>query len=470
MKKTTQTQKSAKIKSTAEALKASQPAPPFSVPMFIQKKRDGVPITHDEIYNFVMGVVNGDVPDYQATAFLMATYFTGMTFEETASLTKVMVESGEHYDLSKIKGAKVDKHSTGGIGDKVSIILAPLAAACGLKVPMMAGRGLGHTGGTIDKLEAIPGYRVVLGHDEFTHLLATVGCAIVSQSAKIAPADHKFYALRDVTATIECIPLITSSILSKKIAEGAQGLVMDIKVGNGAFMKGKTEAMTLAKTMRAVAKRAGVELRSTLSNMDQPLGYAAGNALEIYECIEIMKNEDLNPYALTSVDLKELTIHLCAQMLEVGKVVKNISEGRKLAIAKLKDGSAWKKFKEMVKAQGGDVNSIEEHWRYMKSDKVVEIQAAKKGYVSEMDTEALGRLLIQLGGGRNKVGEPIDHSVGFFFHKKLGSMVKSEDILVTVFGNAKTDFAMMETQIRNCIKITTSKKMAPKLIIEANAK
>lgn len=448
----------------------TSPSVQLSIPQIIQKKRDEIPLTQDEIRRLVMGVVEGEVPDYQASAFLMATYFTGMSFDETANLTRVMVESGEQYDLSRLKGAKVDKHSTGGIGDKVSIILGPLAAACGLKVPMMAGRGLGHTGGTIDKLEAIPGYRVVLEKDEFAQIVNDVGCAIVSQSAKIAPADRKFYALRDVTATIECIPLITSSILSKKIAEGAEGLVMDIKVGNGAFMKGKTEAMTLAKTMRAVAKKAGVELRATLSNMDQPLGYAAGNALEIYECIEIMKNEDLNPYQLSSVDLKELTIHLCAQMLEVGKVVKNIAEGRKLAIAKLQDGSAWHKFKEMVKAQGGDVESLEQPWKYMKADKVMEIKCRKKGYVTEMQTEALGRLLIQMGGGRNKVGEPIDHSVGIFFHKKLGSMTKPDDTLVTVFLNADTDFALIEGQIREMIKISTSKKPAPKLLIEANVK
>ena len=443
---------------------------PFSAPVCIQKKRDEVPLNADEINEFVMRATRGEIPDYQVTAFLMATFFTGMSFEETASFTKAMVDSGERYDLSKMKGAKVDKHSTGGIGDKVSIILGPLAAACGLKVPMMAGRGLGHTGGTIDKLEAIPGYRVILEKEEFVSILNDIGCVIVSQSEKIAPADRKFYALRDVTATIECIPLITSSILSKKIAEGCQGLVMDIKVGNGAFMKGKTEAMTLAKTLKAVAKKSGIELRATLSNMDQPLGYAVGNALEIYECIEIMKNEDLNPYGLSSVDLKELTIHLCAQMLEVGKVVKNINEGRKLAIQKLQDGSAWRKFKEMVKAQGGDIQTLEEPWRYMKADKVVEIRAGKKGYLTEIHTEALGRILILLGGGRNKVGEPIDHSVGFFCHKKLGSLIKSTDTLFTVFGNSKTDFGLIEEQIKNCIKISASKKTPPKLILEANVK
>lgn len=442
----------------------------ISVPQIIQKKRDEIPLSNEEINFFVKGAVAGEIPDYQITAFLMATYFTGMSFEETASLTKAMVESGEQYHHQNVKGPKVDKHSTGGIGDKVSLILAPLAAACGLKVPMMGGRGLGHTGGTIDKLEAIPGYRTVLEKEEFTKVLQDVGCAIIGQSSKIAPADRKFYSLRDVTATVESIPLITSSILSKKIAEGANGLVMDIKVGNGAFMKGKTEAMNLARTLRGVAKKAGMELRATLSNMDQPLGYSAGNAIEIYECIEVLKNETINPYGLPSTDLKELTIHLTAQMLEVGKVVKNLSEGRKLATLKLKDGSAWKKFKEMVAAQGGDVKTLDEPWRYIQSEKIVEIKANKKGFVTEMNTEMLGRILIALGGGRNKANEPIDHSVGIFFHKKLGSIVKPEDTLVTLFVKKDTDLTAIEEMVRSNIKISTVKKIAPKLILEANVK
>jgi pyrimidine-nucleoside phosphorylase len=442
----------------------------LSFPQLIQKKRNNEPLSYGEVKQFAMGAASGSVPDYQLSAFLMATYFTGMTFDETAELTRAMVESGEFYDLSKIKGPKVDKHSTGGIGDKVSLILAPLAAACGLKVPMMAGRGLGHTGGTIDKLEAIPGFQVVLPKEQFIQIVSDVGCAIISQSANIAPADRKLYALRDVTATIESIPLITASILSKKIAEGAQGLVMDIKVGNGAFMKKKTEAMALAKTLRAVAKKSKVDLRATLSNMDQPLGYAAGNALEVYECIEILRNEDLNPYRLSSTDLRELTLHLCAQMLEVGKIVKNTAEGRKLAISKLQDGSAWAKFKEMVGAQGGDLQTLDEPWRYMKADRVVEIKCKKKGYVSEMETEALGRLLIYLGGGRNEVGAQINHAVGFFFHKKLGSLVKAEDTLATVFMHTDSDVQYVENELHHCIKISTVKKPAPKLILEANVK
>ncbi|NDF14132.1 thymidine phosphorylase [bacterium] len=441
-----------------------------SIPEIIQKKRDSIPLSPGELETIVRGAVQGRIPDYQLASFLMATYFTGMTFDETAHYTKAMFESGEIYDLSKVKGPKVDKHSTGGLGDKVSIILAPLAAACGLKVPMMAGRGLGHTGGTIDKLESIPGFRTVLSRDEFVKILQDVGCAIISQSTTIAPADRIFYALRDVTATIECIPLITASILSKKIAEGTQSLVMDIKVGNGAFLKKKTDAIALAKTMKAVAKRSKLELRATLSNMDQPLGYAVGNALEVYECIEILKNTNMNPYSLGSSDLRELTVHLCAQMLEAGKVVKNASEGRKLALARLQDGSAWKKFVEMIRAQGGDASTLEEPWRFLRAEKVIEIQAQRKGYVSEMQSEGLGRLLITLGGGRNTVGQPIDHSVGFLFHKKLGSLVRSGDTLVTVFGRTDTDFKRIEEKIHNLIRITTAKKVAPKLILEADIK
>ena len=444
--------------------------PQLSAPEIIQKKRDHLTLSAKEIQYFVEKSTSGDIPDYQISAFLMATYFSGMTPEETADLTLAMVNSGERYDLSKIKGAKIDKHSTGGVGDKVSIILAPLAAACGLKVPMMAGRGLGHTGGTIDKLEALSGFKVELDKESFHKILNEVGCVIISQSKTIAPADRKYYALRDVTATVECIPLITSSILSKKIAEGATGLVMDIKVGNGAFMKKKTDAIALAKALRMVSKKAGMELRATLSNMDQPLGYAAGNAIELYECIEILKNEELNPYGLRSADLKELTIHLCAQMLEVGKIVKNNSEGRKLATQKLHDGSAWKKFKEMIQAQGGELSSLEEPWKLLKAEKIMEVKCKKKGYLNSVQTEAIGRLLIQLGGGRNKAGEKINHSVGFFFHKKLGSIVKPEDPLLTIFGTEKTDFNAIEEQFRECIKIGTAKKPVPKLILEANAK
>ncbi len=440
------------------------------IPELIQKKRDGGTLTTEEIECIVQGAAKGTIPDYQISAFLMATFFKGMTAEETAAFTMAMTNSGERFDLSSVPGPKVDKHSTGGVGDKVTLILAPLAAACGLKVPSMAGRGLGHTGGTIDKLESIPGYKSVMNFEEFKAVLNSAGCAIIGQSEKIAPADRKLYALRDVTATIESIPLITASILSKKIAEGCKGLVMDIKVGNGAFLKQKKSALLLAKSIRSVGQKAGLEVRCTLSNMDQPLGYAIGNAVEVFECVEVLQNKKLNPYGMHSPDLKELTIHLCAQMLEVGKIVKSHSEGRKLAIAKLNDGSAWKKFQEMIKAQGGDLSVLTEPLQLLQAEKTVEIKAGKRGYITNFKTIDFGRLLIKLGGGREKLTDEIDHSVGFIVHKKWGSTVRPEDILVTIFGKKDTDFKEIENQLREIISIGSTKPKTTKLIMEANVK
>ncbi|MGZ3689804.1 MAG: thymidine phosphorylase, partial [Bdellovibrionota bacterium] len=322
----------------------------------IQKKRDGEELEAAEIAGFVRGITSGEVADYQATAFLMAVFFKGMTLDETVALTRAMLESGERYDLSAIPGKKVDKHSTGGVGDKVSLILAPLAAACGLKVPMMSGRGLGHSGGTLDKLESIPGFDVKLSRERFEHVLKNIGCAMIGQSEKIAPADKKLYALRDVTATVECIPLIVASILSKKLAEGTDALVLDVKVGSGAFMKSRDQARKLAKTLTAVARKSGLICRALLTNMDQPLGYAVGNALEVQESIEILMGAKNPEYA--SGDLRELTIQLCAEMLEAGKIVKGQAEARKLAGARLADGSAWRIFQDLVAAQGGQVQSI----------------------------------------------------------------------------------------------------------------
>jgi pyrimidine-nucleoside phosphorylase len=432
----------------------------------IQKKRDGKILTRAEIKDFIDGTTQGKIPEYQIAAFLMATYFAGMNAEETSDLTLEMANSGMKMDLSDVTGPIVDKHSTGGIGDKVTIILAPLAAACGLKVPSMAGRGLGHTGGTIDKLEAIPGYKAVLTATEFKNALKTVGCSIISQSKEIAPADRILYALRDVTATIESIPLITASILSKKIAEGAHGLVMDIKVGNGAFMKQKKRAQALAKSIRTVGQKSGITVHTTLSNMDQPLGYAIGNSVEVYESIEVLKNAKINPYGLGSLDLKELTITLCAQMLVVGGIVKNLPAGRKLALQKLNDGSAFQKFKEMVQFHEGDLSYIDEPSRLIQAEKTIELRATQKGYVTEFDTTSLGRLLTLIGGGREKASDNIDHTVGFFVHKKIGSIVRPNDVLVTIFGREKTDFTEVETRLRKAIQIRSTKTKAPALIME----
>jgi pyrimidine-nucleoside phosphorylase len=432
----------------------------------LQRKRDGGSLSKDAIQFFVNGVTQGTIPDYQISALLMAIYLQGMSIEETTALTLAMRDSGKVLQLKKLKKPKVDKHSTGGVGDKVTIILAPLAAACGLIVPSMAGRGLGHTGGTIDKLEAIPGYRVVLGEEEFISVLERVGCAIIGQSAEVAPCDRKLYALRDVTATIDCIPLITSSILSKKMAEGTDGLVLDIKVGNGAFMKTKREATALAKTLKSVGSKAGLKIKITLSNMDQPLGYAAGNAIEIYECIEVLRNETLNPFGLKSPDLRQLTIHLCAQMLEVGGIVRSLSEGRKLAQQKLHDGSALKVFREMIVAQGGRGDIVSDPSSLFRAERVIEIAADRSGFLSFIDTYEIGRILIAMGAGRKTIVDSIDLQAGLLMHKKLGMNVKKGEALVTVFCRNTIDTQAIISRLRGTLKITSTKPRTKPLMLE----
>jgi pyrimidine-nucleoside phosphorylase len=430
----------------------------------ISRKRDGKELSDQEIREFIAGITAGEIPDYQATAFLMATFFRSMSFDETVSLTRAMLESGFRYDLSKIPGTKVDKHSTGGVGDKVSLILAPLVAACGLKVPMMAGRGLGHSGGTLDKLEAISGYNVRPPKETYEKLVGEIGCAIIGQSEQIAPADKKLYALRDVTGTVECIPLIVASILSKKLAEGTDALVMDVKVGNGAFMKNREQARKLARTLIQVAKKMDLPCRALLTDMSQPLGYAAGNALEVKECIEILQNGKSENGA--SADLKELTIQLCAHMLQVGGAVKSVTEGRKLAHARLADGSAWKIFKEMVKGQGGNVDQVIHPEKLPKAKYTTTWNAKKRGYLNWMDTQALGWILVDLGGGRRKASDSIDYGVGFVFHKKLGAKVQEGDALVTVHYSDPQSLQALEERYHEAIEIGSTRKAVPKLIVD----
>jgi pyrimidine-nucleoside phosphorylase len=430
----------------------------------IQKKRDGKELESLEILDFIQGITDGRVADYQASAFLMAVYFRGMTLKETVALTEAMLGSGERYNLSKIPGVKVDKHSTGGVGDKVSLILAPLAAACGLKVPMMSGRGLGHSGGTVDKLESIPCFNINLTRDQFTETLSKVGCAMTSQTSQICPADKKLYALRDVTATVECIPLIVASILSKKIAEGAEALVLDVKVGNGAFMKSRKQAQTLAKTLIQVAKVMGLPARAVLTNMDQPLGYAAGNSIEVKESIEILKNQKQSE--LCSADLKELTVQLCAQMLELGKVTRTLAEGRRLAHSKLADGSAWKVFQSLVRQQGGNLEAIENPQTIPLAKQKKVWLAKKSGYVVKMDTEALGRALIELGGGRKFASDSVDPTVGLIFHHKLGNKIKAGEPIFTLYGRENASLEPILEETARSIVISAAKKPVPKLIIE----
>jgi pyrimidine-nucleoside phosphorylase len=436
----------------------------FNPAWIIQKKRDGVELEREELKDFVTGITSGEVADYQATAFMMAVFFRGMTLEETVVLTEVMLNSGDRYNLSHIKGAKVDKHSTGGVGDKTSLILAPLAAACGLIVPMMAGRGLGHTGGTLDKLEAVTGFNTQLSKEQYEAQLSKIGCALIGQSAQIAPADKKLYALRDVTATVECIPLIVASILSKKISEGSEALVFDVKVGNGAFMKTKDKAKRLAKALIQVSKKMGVPARAMLTDMNQPLGYAAGNAIEVRECISILRNEKAADQS--SADLKELTIQLCAHMLDIGKVTKNLAEGRKLARSKLADGSAWKLFEKMIESQGGNADLIRNPAKLAQSPQQIVFKAKKRGHLGKMNTETLGRLLVEMGGGRKKVTDSVDPGVGMIFHKKLGAKVQMGDQLITVYAPGKFQASMIESRLAESIEITSARGTVPKLVLE----
>lgn len=436
--------------------------------LLIQKKRDGGELTNEEITAFIQGLATGEVTDYQATAFLMAVFFKGMSLDETAALTLAMVNSGEKYDLTEVKGPKIDKHSTGGVGDKVSLILAPLAAACGLKVPMMSGRGLGHSGGTLDKLEAITGFDVHLSRERFVEILNRVGCAMIGQSEKIVPADKKLYALRDVTATVECIPLITASILSKKIAEGARGLVLDVKVGSGAFMKTRENGKRLARSLTDVARRMKFPCRAVLTDMNQPLGYAVGNALEVKECIEVLRNERNGEF--NSADLKELTIQLTAQMLKLGGVVRSIAEGRKLAQKKLADGGAWRTFEDLVQAQGGSSDLLARPARLAHAPRVVQWKAKKRGYIARFETQVLGQLLVELGGGRRRATDPVNPAVGFLFHKKLGASVGLGDPIVTVYAPAESpqgpDLTRLELLFHSAVEISRARKSVPKLIID----
>ena len=430
----------------------------------IEKKRDGQELSSSELYSFIQGITDGRIEDYQAAAFLMATFFQGMTPTETVALTKAMLESGERVDLSSINGPKVDKHSTGGVGDKVSLILAPLAAACGLVVPMMAGRGLGHSGGTLDKLESIEGFQVNIPRQEYLRILKKIGCAIIGQTATIAPADKKLYALRDVTGTVPCVPLICGSILSKKLAEGTDALVLDVKVGSGAFMKTLGEAKTLAKALIAVAKKMGLPARALITDMNQPLGYSAGNSLEVLECIEILRGMKPPSADLSSVDLRELTLTQCAHMLVLGKKAKNVREGRILALKKLQDGSAWEKFKAMVSEQGGNVAWLEDLQLFPAAPVRVQWKSKKRGYLKSIDTEAMGKILVELGGGRKKAADSVDPAVGFWFHAKLGEKLAPGQTIATVFARDEKALESLEQWFHASLEISSARPKLPPLV------
>ena len=402
----------------------------------ITAKRDGASLTREQLEFFVRGVVDGTWADYQSSALLMAIFLRGMTAGETAWLTEAMTRSGEVLDLSDIPGAKVDKHSTGGVGDKVSLILAPLAAAAGLRVPMMSGRGLGHSGGTLDKLESIPGFNVNLTVDEFRRLVREVGLGMIGQTPTVAPADKKLYALRDVTATVECIPLICASIMSKKLAEGIDALVLDVKFGSGAFMKTIDDARRLARVLVDTGKANGKRVRALLTPMEQPLGRAVGNSVEVAESIECLKGRGPG-------DLMEVTMALTAQMLVLGGVAKDETHARQRLVSVLESGAGLEKFREMAAAQGGDARVVDDYGvlPQAKFSEDVAAPAEAKGFVSRVDALKVGHAAMALGAGRENAQSRVDHAVGITELVKIGEPVKPGARLARLHANDRDRLA-----------------------------
>jgi len=424
----------------------------------ILSKRDGRSLTREEIRFFVDGVTSGSLPDYQASALLMAILLRGMTPDETAWLTDAMVHSGVRVDLAEIPGVKVDKHSTGGVGDKTSLVLAPLAAACGVPVPMMSGRGLGHTGGTLDKLESIPGFRVNLSLEEMRAALARVGCAMIGQTAQIAPADKKLYALRDVTGTVESIPLISASIMSKKIAEGIDALVLDVKTGSGAFMKTEADSRRLAESLVSIGNASGVKTEAIITAMESPLGRAVGNALEVVECIDVLKGGG-------PADLIDVSIELTARMLVLGKVARDRSDAEQKARGAIHSGAGLERFRQIIERQGGDPKVVDDYARLPHVGERHRVTADREGFVSRLDAELIGRASVALGAGRDRVEDPVDPAVGIMVLAKPGDAVRAGDPILEIHYR---DRGRLETATRltsQAIAIGDQQPAAARLIV-----
>ncbi len=396
----------------------------------ILRKRNRGRLTRGEIAELVDGFARGTVPDYQMAAFMMAVYFRGMSVDETAALTRAMMDSGRVFDLSQIDCMKVDKHSTGGVGDKVSLILAPLVAACGAVVPMVSGRGLGHTGGTLDKLESIPGFRTNLKQAEFVRVLSEVGVSIMGQTKDLCPADRAMYALRDVTATVDSIPLIAASIMSKKLAEGIDGLVLDVKTGTGAFMTGTVQARALARAMLRIGARMGKKVVAVVTGMWEPLGFAVGNAVEVVEAIEALKGN-------WPLDLEEVTLALGGEMLLLAGRARSPAQARRMLLGALTRGRALAVFRDLVAAQGGDPRVIDDYSLLPQPKFRIPVKASGPGYVRSIDALRVGLLSVQLGAGRDKLGARVNHSVGFLFKRKVGDRVAEGDVLVEVLASTR---------------------------------
>ena len=425
----------------------------------IQRKRDGGELTPDEIEYLVEGYTRGDIPDYQMSAFLMATYFASMTDREVSRLTECMLRSGEKVDLSDIPGVKVDKHSTGGVGDKTSLIVAPLAAAAGVVVPMMSGRSLGHTGGTLDKLESIPGFHTNLTPDQFKAQLQERGLCYIGQSDALAPADGKLYALRDVTGTVESIPLIASSIMSKKLAEGVDALVLDVKVGTGAFMKRQVDARRLAQMMVGIGRRVDKRVQALLTDMNQPLGFAVGNALEVMEASQTLQNAG-------PADLTRLSIELASRMIFLAKLAPTLEDARRLAEQKLVDGSGYRKLKQVIQAQGGNAQALDKFELLPNATGMREITSPRGGYVSVIDANYIGTASSMIGAGRARKEDAIDPAVGVILEVKVGEKVDSGSVLCRLYYTKEDNVEEAAELVEDAFRISAQRPEDRELILE----
>ena len=424
----------------------------------IEKKRNGNVLTDKEISFFINGYINEEIPEYQVSALLMAIYFKGMNKEEIASLTNYMLHSGDVIDLSEINGVKVDKHSTGGVGDKTSLVLGPLVSSCGAKLAKMSGRGLGHTGGTLDKMESIPGMTIGIEGDRFIKQVNDIGMAIVGQTGQLVPADKKLYALRDVTATVESIPLIASSIMSKKLASGSDTILLDVKVGSGAFMKNLDSARELAKTMVEIGDSFNKDTRAMLTDMDQPLGLAVGNILEVIEAVNTLKGNGPK-------DFVELCMSAAKIMLVQAKIAKNEEVAEKMLLEKINSGQAFEKLKEFIAAQGGDVSYIDDVSKFPKSKIIEPIYSNVEGYINKIDALGIGTYAMKLGAGREVLTDIIDYTAGIVLNKKIGDYVNKGEVLCYIHTN-KSNYKEIIEGLDNLFEISSSKPVNHKIIYE----
>jgi pyrimidine-nucleoside phosphorylase/thymidine phosphorylase len=425
----------------------------------IQRKRNGEELAPEEISWLVESYTREEIPDYQMAAFLMAVYFQNMTDREVGAMVESMIASGEKLDLSDVPGTKVDKHSTGGVGDKTSLISAPLAAAAGVKVPMISGRALGHTGGTLDKLESIPGFQVNLSTEDFKRQLAEVGIALIGQSPTVTPADGKIYSLRDATATVESLALIAASIMSKKLAVTLDGLVLDVKVGAGAFMKRQVDARRLAQLMTTIARRADLRCQALITDMNQPLGYAIGNALEIMEVSQTLQNAG-------PADLTRISLELAARMIYLGKAAESLEEAREVAQSRLLDGSGYRKFKEVIQAQGGNPQVLDRFDLLPNATGAMEITSPRGGYVSAIDAEEIGRASTMIGAGRDTKEDAIDPAVGVILEVKVGQKVEAGGVLCRLYYTKEDRLEEAAERVEDAFRISASAPEPRELILE----